>query len=404
MYLEIEHFDDYTEWTASDPTIILSNDDIKYFDDGSSVKSLKIYTPENMSGKTIEKTLSSAVDISNYNELRLQISSRTNYGYKFVKAEDFSISMELSLTGQPEIYKWYIPIQELSHFNCINFDISAIDSFDKIVFRIETDMMETFWIDYMIAYTPELEFDALTGITGVLDRTIEVEIGNLSAAATAGDSSITLSDINYIAANSLIKIIEGANTEYHQVDENPINSVVSFTELNDGTTLLNSFTTSAIIYLVIPASFTNVSKELYLPSFTIWGFNPVLNRERGTAASDYYDYVKDSDIKVSKRNNDLSYDFEVQITCESWNLEILQMMNQKIREFFYDDSFFQINGVPIQYEITDSGFDFGMNEESPHISNFILNLWVFERYADGVQYALSKTTTQTVTSQSTEDL
>lgn len=399
MIKELELFNDAGNWTSSDVGLTVTDSSMKSFLIGGS--SIKLSAIKDIKNSYIEQIYGTAFDVTEYNELRFQIISRNYQNYKYTKPEHFTISIELWDGATP--YKWFVPVYD-PVWNCVVLDITDIDSFNRIRFVIETDLQEDFWIDYMTAITPEMTLDLLTEVSKIYDDVIPFTTVNLTAPASTGDESIAVGiNSDFINAHSLIEIKEGINVEQHQLSEAPMNGVLRFTKLRDGLTLKNNYTTAATIRLIIPADFKNVVNEIYMPGYSIWGFNPQRAIERETETTELSDFIKAAQNKVRGSKSVRHFDLMVQITLESWHLEIVELMDSKFRETLGNDAFFHIGGLPIEYEVSERIFQQGDNE-SPSMAVMTINFWTMESYERGELHALTKTITATVDINNAEDI
>lgn len=390
MIQVIDEFD-VQDWTVSGTGITASTDEVFYFDTG---KSVRITLDEGNTGAKISKSFGT-VDLTGFEELRFQIKSLYNTAVRYKDDDDFVIEIKITDSGLSE-YEWNVPIAHVN-FSMARLDLTGIDDLTDIEISFKNIAADIIWLDYMLLFKDELEYDFLSSIKEKLHEKITRDIGTLTSAASAGSESIQVSDVSYITEGTMIKITEGATVEYKQVGKEPQESTLYFSELlNDGK-LQNSFSIGADVTLIVPAYFENADKDIYLPAITIWGFNPERNRIFDSENNITLDYPKGD--KFKQKGKDRHFTYDIQLTSEAWQPEILQEMNDLIRSIFDNDVFLQIAGQQIMYDVTDSSFSFSGDQTEPHSNFKTISFNAVQNYGELNTYKMSGTVNVSVSTQ-----
>ena len=369
------------DWIVSGTGIAATTDDVIYFDAG---KSVRLTLAEGNTGAKTNKSFGT-IDLSEFNELRFQIKSLYNISSRYKSDSDFVAEIKLVDSGLVE-HSWNIPIFDGS-FNLVRLDISNINDITDIEFSFKNITEDIIWLDYLILFKDELEYDFMFKIKELLHEKITVPIGTLTSEAYMGENSIAISDVKFITEGTLIKITEGATVEYKQVEKNPQGRILYFSQNIDDGKLQNDFSIGAEVTLIVPAYFDNATKEIYLPAITIWGFDPLRDKAFDSENDVTVDYPAGN--KIRKKGKDRFFNYEIQLTSEAWHPEILQKINSLIRSIFDNDVFLQIAGRQIMYNVTGSSSSFSIDQTEPHSNFKTINFNAVQNYGSLKSYKMT---------------
>jgi len=344
LKLTVEDFTTSTGWVASDATkvSVKALNELPDYIAGYNTKSLVFEFKNDALNEYIEKDLSvSPFDVTNYNELVFHVWSREhqNTGVGLVKASDFKYKLDIySSEG------FLIGLSD--HFQDITFDISEINTINKIRITALSNTGDFILFSEMLAVKDELPLDIFQGtkeaIENVIDNNYATQYPIGTVTASAGDTDIDITgNRNWIDKYAVITITDGVNSETHQIAENTeIN--FKFNSMYNGNSMLKNYT-AANVYLKIPVGFGRSAKEIFLPGIAIWGMTPepIL---RGSKLDKIYDTYK-SDFSATERRDAQIQNHTILVDCEAreTQTEILADMSQLVRNFIAKEGLW-ING------------------------------------------------------------
>jgi len=342
----IDNLNALAGWTSSGTmSAAILNDHPEYIS-GGNTSSIIISVPAGNTGKYIQKSIT--FDPSGYDEVVLSIWSRekttenpemlaANYHYKI----DFG-------TGE----EYYLPTPE--KFSQVSFYISGAATFNKIKITALHNDEDYLCISYLVAVKEQMPLDLFNAARDELRTridsytTLNKFVGNVTALA--GDTSISITGTRqFLDRYAVIKITDGINTEYHQIEVYD-EEACGFNGLYSGTKILNNFT-AANVYLYIPVEFGVDSKDIILPGISIWGITPEMIL-RGSALEDIFDNFTVAVEGASRRREGHIYKFNILIDVEARHYEILNLMSEVVRKFIAREILW-MNGL--RYEIKDEG-------------------------------------------------
>lgn len=327
MKLVIDHLIDITDWTVNAPSTI-EEISVRQMIAGLNDKSLLIKFDSADTVRTAVKTFSTPIDVTDYETLVFSIWSQkyksTADAYR--KAGDFAYKIKLNATQE-----FYIPIWQT--FSDIQIGIEEVTSIDRIEItpiHAETDYII---ISEMIAEKEELPYDILIAIQETIDYYMNLEVSDGinvgTISGTAGDITITLDSPPYLDKYTVVKIVEGVNSEIHQIDEND-GETWRFNSNYDGKTLVNTYT-NATVYLQYPTYINPVEREIMLPGIAIWGFEPEPFLRGAKLDTNYDTFSVDQDNFKVRTEGEL-YRLSVKIDLESRQYELIDTMAKVVRK------------------------------------------------------------------------
>lgn len=323
----IDHLTSTTGWTVNSPSTIQTTN-VQSKIAGLNTASLMIYFDEADTVKTATKTLSSPIDVSDYDTLVFSIwSQRNGEDKEYLKSTDFAYKIKIDAT-----HEYYIPAW--STFTDVNIGIEDIDSITQIVITKIGSESDYIIVSEMIAEKEELPYDILYAVKEAIDYFVSTDIGEGYLLDTISgykdDQSITFEDTpSYLDRYGVVKIISGLTSEEHQIDDNN-GLVFSLNNSYDGNMLLRDYT-DASVYLRFPAYISPGQDEIKLPGFAIWGIDPTPIL-RGAKADTIRDTFLVSDNSSKERTEGQIYEFNILIDCEARNQYLIDTMTRIVRK------------------------------------------------------------------------
>lgn len=334
----IDHLISITDWTINSPSTISENEFQDYIA-GLNSKSLLIKFDAADTTKTATKVFTTPFDVTDYDTLVFSVWSKSLGKQIYNKASDFNYKIKINGTDE-----YYMPIYDTMSDVSIGIeDVTSITQIEITALHTQEDYIV---ISEMIAEKEEASFDILTSIKEHVDYFIEEEYGDgisiaTGVTGTVGNDFIEIgNDPSYIGRYAVIKIVEGANEETHQILDSD-GEKFHFNSNYDGKTLLNSFT-SATIYITFPCYFNPGQGEVRLPGIAIWGIAPEPKLTDGKLYTkvDTYSVTNDN---FKERTIGLMLSYTVLLDLESYNTELIEKMAQVIRKLIARESLW-ING------------------------------------------------------------
>lgn len=342
MEVVIDKFEDSSQWLASGAGIVLSENGFKsHIIEGDSSLRIKVDTAD---GQYFERVFAEPVDLTGCDTLRFFLSKHTDSGLAFIP-QNFCMKVAVgnTVTGVfTKLGEWYVPIINKSTMKLVNIDLGGILSFNTIRFTVVGNYLEVFWLDYIIGCKDEFVIDTLLAIAADLNEVLRFPRGTLPSAVSAGASSVSVADWMNISKYSLVVIEEGSVIEKHQVAGEVVEGVIQFTHEYDGEVLLNSFTTAARVYLVVPCTISNKNSLMVVPGIYISGFVPFL--PEGSLAGKVYDSFKtDGFVREIEVGRDV--ELPVLIEVRSAQAELMVAINNFIQGRYTENGLVLVNGI-----------------------------------------------------------
>lgn len=324
--LQVDALSSITNWVVNSPSTITQNAFTDYIA-GLNSASLLIMFATGDSIKTATKTLSSPVDVTDYNTLVFSIWSWKKGKQVYDTSADFDYKIKINNTDEFYITVW-------DTFTHVNIDLTGITSITQIKITALHSNTDYIIISEMVAENEETNYDVLNATQETLDYQLNLDhsdgisVGTITG--TTGDGSITFSTKpNYLARYSVIKIDDGVNEETHQINDSD-GSKFYFNANYDGATLLNNFT-NATVYLTFPTYINPTQQERNIPGIAIWGFEPekIGRSTKAETITDSYS-VNNDNFKERIQGEILKY--TISLDCDSRSYELLDKMAHTIRK------------------------------------------------------------------------
>lgn len=336
MKLNIDHLDDLTGWVVTSPSTIAEIEEKKYIA-GLNDKSLLITFDSADIVRTATKTFSTPFDVSDYESLVMSIWSRTKgEDSLYIKPTDFSYKIDID-----GVREFYIPVY--SGFVDITIGIEDVAQITQIKITPLHSDTDSIIISEMVAEKQEIPLDILDATKEQVDYYIQAATGSGlligTVTGTTGDTSVTLSNPEFIDRYGVILISGGGNIETHQVDDNN-SGVFTLNDNFDGNSLLNDYT-GADVYLQYPSFINPGQYEIRLPGISIWGIeaDPFLYGSKLETRHD--SFLVSGGSKQRIQGQLLKY--TILIDCESRSQELIDIMTRAVRVFIAQEMLW-ING------------------------------------------------------------
>lgn len=299
--------------------------------------------PSGNTGEYITKTVSA--DVTDYDELVFSIYSRNKRGNEFIKPADFYYKIDI-YSGTGTVTEYYVPT--VMNFSDVVIYISGMTTISRIRITALHDDEDYLIISNMLAVKDEIPLDIFTGVKEALEEDIVTAYGDGiligTTTASAGVSSITVSSENFLERYATILIDDGTNSEVHTIGDTA-DGLHQFLSIYDGATLVNDYT-AANVYLTFPVEIASNSRELLMPSISIWGITPE-HIWRGAKLEDVNDtFITGGNVYI--RRQGALFNHTIALTCVARHNEILAYLSEIARRFIAREKLY-INGR--RYEI-----------------------------------------------------
>ena len=323
MKLDIDALDSTTGWAVNSPTTIETRA-VPEFIAGLNSSSLLINFKAADLVRTATKTISPAIDVTEYESLVFSIWSRDKDNNAYLKASDFSYTIKLNDTNV-----FYVPVRRT--FADVTIPLDDVTSISQIQIEAIHADEDFIIISEMVAEQEELPLDLLLATKENLEFFLEEKVGDgilvsSTFSGTSGTSSISLTG-DFLENYAVIKIEDGVNSETHQIrgGRTSWNLRSNF----DGGTLLNTYT-DANVYVTFPVSINPDEKDVLIPGIVLWGItpDPTLRTAKMDRILDGFNAVTGTFVERVE-GQILSYD--VLIDCESRQSELIDIMTRQVR-------------------------------------------------------------------------
>jgi len=357
MKLNIDHLTSVSGWVLNSPSAITTITDSQYIA-GLNDTALMITFSQNDSIRTAIKTFSSPIDVSECESLILNIwSQRYGANKAYVKAADYAYKIKLNDTAE-----FYLPIR--NSFCDVTIGIEGISQITKIEITPLHENLDTIIISEMVAEKEEIGIDLLLSVKEHVDYYVSQVLGNGiligSVNVTAGDSTLNLSNPDYLDRYGVIKLVSGSRVEVHQIDLDD-EMVFRLNDNFDGKTIINTMT--ADVYLYFPSYLNPGQNEICLPGIAIWGIepDPVFRGGELDTQRDSFSVTGQS----KERPNGKLFKYNILLDCEARSGELVEKMAKVVRRFIAHEALW-INGRMHEIEFSgpareikpNSGIDF----------------------------------------------
>lgn len=326
MKKTIDNIDSLTGWTpqaGSDISAYKVNTNPDYIANNLTGSVIFKFPSGNLN-KYISKTIS--IDITGYEEIVLWAWSRNKAGSEFNTSADYSYKIDFG----GAVY--YMPVK--SPMTMVVLSASGMTGLTRIRITALHNEEDYLLLSSIVAVKEENPYDPYVGIKDQLTLAFAskypngYQLGKTSVATGAKSIAITGSK-KFIERYAVIKIMDGVNSEIHQILGNDENNF-SFTSLYSGKTVLHDYT-NADVYLQFPVEYGQETIEIKLPSVTINGITPELIR-RGSALETVWDSLKD-DETIQYRREGAIFKYQFLLDCEARHDETLAILSETVRKF-----------------------------------------------------------------------
>lgn len=395
MKLVIDNLDSSTGWVVNSPSTI-QEIQFKNLIAGLNTKSLQIIFDSADVVRTATKTFSTPYDVTDYETLVFNIwSEKKGYSGLYIKPSDFSYKIDID-----GVTEFYIPAYE--SFSDIEIGIEDVAQITQIKITPLHSDTDTIVISEMVAEKEEIPLDILEAVKEHVDYFIEldqgsgIQIGTVTAAP--GDTSITLSNPDYLDRYGVVLIDDGVNNETHQVEDNNA-GVFQLNDNFDGNTIINTFTVSPVL-LLFPVFINPGQYEIRLPGVSIWGIEPEPILRGGKLDTQRDTWQASGESKERTEGQILKY--SILITCESRSQKLIDIMTRAIRKLIARESLWingrrhdiSFTGLPNELPGNTAGIDY-----IPQVQ-YSLDVEVKENIYD--RQAVQPVSTQNITVESVE--
>ncbi len=328
-------------WTSSDASkITIGTTDLAEYTANDNATSVMIHFLANSSGAYADLTLSSAVDVTDYNEIVMSLYSAwyPQVGLDYNDVDDYNYAIDFNGTMTDYLMPTFNALSQLT------FNISSETSVTRIRITSRTNNEDYLVISHCVAVTDEIPRDIFQGVKDRLETIINSKYGTTYLAGTvtgtAGDTSIKIvGNRDYIDKYAVVKITDGSNTEYHQLMDNN-ETEYDLGGMYDGYTLANTFA-GASVYLFIPVEYGLSEREIIMPCIAVYGMAPTPIR-RGGQIENVYDSYK-TDGTISERRDDQIYEYNIELSCEARHDDMIAIMSECVRNMISKE-YLWVNG------------------------------------------------------------
>lgn len=382
----IDACENYTGWTVSDGALVTLTENEFTSSVYLGSKSLQVNFETNSSEEYIEKNFGT-ISTTNFTDLSLNYMQA--YGpipNKLSTYSDFTLTLSIG-TGTGESFAatrtWYLPVTGGRNFSTEYLGLEGITSFETIRITYKKDVKQMFFFDNIILCSDEVIVDTLVKLKGILEGIVTYSLGALSSAASAGDSTISISDYSFLDRHTLLKISEGSTVEYHQLDSKPVpGTPITFSGEWDGQTIINNFTTAATVELYVPCQISSKDIKFVAPGIIISGF--VANNTTPNVGYSFNSYRSDNLVRVQRNYYETEIDILFQVLCSS--PELMAKINQTIYDFFVDEKLVEVNNKLFDLVYNSSDLEEGDLEEEVDTTNHSLILYAQLRHGEAKRY------------------
>lgn len=291
-----------------------------------------------VAGATATKTFSPAIDVSDMVHLALSIASNQR---NLPEAEsDYRLKIKFSDGTPANDKEYYLP--ENGQFAHVQF-LNTFQTISSVTITAVSPVK--IFISDLISYKDDFPFDIYQAVMQILrtklDSLPQILVGQVTASP--GDTEVTISNSRYyLDKYACIKI----GNEIHQVVSDVTEGVVSFGQLFDGGSILNSYTNEPV-YLYIPLSESDPEHDAFIPGISVseaWN-GEVVGHDRNSYIVDSWN-VTDETVRVREFNT--TYQVRVLIEGMSRHSEIDEYLMKAIKKSFNDKTLVYINGRAIE--------------------------------------------------------
>ena len=330
MKSRIEPFTSLNDWTIVTPNTIALNGLPPYIAGLGNETSLLAKFQAGSANRVLAKTLPAPVDISSFQFLVFSMWSRDKGKSGYLRNDEAEFSYKIKINATAE---YFIPVREA--FTDININIEDVDTIDRIEITALHADEDVIILSEMVADLEEMPIDLMEEMKAHLEFYVERQVGKGlllgTISATAGDTTISTSDYDFIERYSVLLIDDGTNSERHQVqtfDDNTQQATLG--DIEDGGSILHTYS-GANLYLTFPVTINPDESTIRLPGFSVWAFAPQSILRTGK---------RDTLIEAFKVGGEIVqrpeghvWRYITQIDCESRSGELNAIMSKVCRDF-----------------------------------------------------------------------
>lgn len=294
-----------------------------------------------------------------YTHLRLFLACPgITYPPRFTKPSQFTFSVTLFLAGN-RLVEWLLPATSTA-IDTFDFDLAPLIGnndveFDRIRITALADNGATLYLCGLYLIDNDVEHSMKQAIQQVLDKQIHPFLCSTDVRNDAGASALVL-PAGVPMRQDLFFMILGDEYQCLGHDKSTTSTTVQVQTSDGGTTLLRQYPAGTPVYLIIPATYTDIADaENVYPVFYIQGSELPARDRLGSESSLHYPrgpYVKKPDGKyfVGVQTPDKAYKYQLAIHIYANTLDIANDMRKFLSSLFDEDSFIDIAGEPCFYE------------------------------------------------------
>lgn len=298
--------------------------------------SLLIHVPAGSAGKSFTKSVS--VPLGSADEIVLSVWSRNLKRVNVRQPSDYFY--RVTFDGS----HWFM-LPTNVNFETDVFGVNGWSAVTQITVVPTTDREDWLLLSGCYAVREEMPLDVLQAVVdGINHYALSMMPSGVPLAPTVtcaqGDEVLTLSSDDYLDRGAVLAVLDGGNTEYHQVGHRD-GLTVSFTDRYDGRAMKHAHS-GAAVSLWLQASLGSREIEAVVPGISVWGMAPRSSQD----VQDTYE-VEDSigpDGAASLRRAPWMQEYEVIVDCEARTAGILALLSRVARRFL-SSSRIWINGM-----------------------------------------------------------
>jgi hypothetical protein len=319
MILEIDKMNSNVGWSGT--AELLPENELSDFIANENTKSMMIkFTAI---GQYIEKTFSTPIDVSEYEEFSMHTLGLYSKKQDYKKDTDFYYTIEIG-TGN-EFY-----LKSFDSLAIQNISLSGISEIDKIRITALKNVPDVLICSSAVAVIHSYPLDVLNALQGLIssirDTKPVINIANIDI--TANTSNIVFSSLpDYICNYAVLKFSGGGHSEIHQIKK-IIGNTVSFLDTYDGETILHSYT-GCSVSLYFPVEYDKVQREKTIAGISLWGITPEISDEESDIYTETDSWRVDG--TVQQRNTGHWSTYQIQIDAESRSYKLLNMLAEVVK-------------------------------------------------------------------------
>lgn len=277
---------------------------------------------------------------------------------RFIKPSNFTFSVTLFLAGN-KLVEWLLPATA-TDIDTFDFDLAPLigndgTEFDRIRITALADNGVTLYLCGLYLTDNDVEHSMKQSLQAALHMKVSPYLCTTTVRNDAG-ATILILPAGVPMRQDLFFSIGGDVYQCLGHDKTVDATQVQVLNTEEGTTLLNQYVAGTPVFVVVPATYTDIAdaQNIY-PVFYIQGSELPARDRLGSESSLHFPkgpYVKKPDGKyfVGVQTPDKAYKYQIAVHIYASTLDIANDMRKFLSSLFDEDSFIDIAGEPCFYE------------------------------------------------------